>query len=125
MPVSSLKLLVNNVKTKPIASTLNLRDHVTQLFNAVDLLSQESSLNEVAVVRVVLVVGDVVHRQQRLVHRFLQFQSGLERFQRSSPFHACRLGDILEDDLASSLGLVFHQGNTVLSLFISRAAEEL
>merc|ERR1712107_458583 len=44
---------------------------------------------------------------------------------RTSPLHLVWFSDVLEDHLASSVGLVLHELHSVLSLFIGRLLEVL
>merc|ERR1719206_242240 len=45
-------------------------------------------------------------------------------FQDIAPLRAAGLGNVLEDNLPSTLGLIFHQLHTVLALFIGALLEE-
>merc|ERR1712025_201737 len=55
---------------------------------------------------------------------FLKFKSCLKSIQRSSPLHGGGLGNVLEDNLASSLVLVLDQLLPVLPLLVRRLLEE-
>merc|ERR1719244_1027028 len=62
---------------------------------------------------------------QALVDGLLQFKSCLHGLERSTPFRAAWLGDVLEDDSSSSFCLIFHQLHSMLTFLIRTFLEEL
>merc|ERR1712050_221878 len=71
-----------------------------------------------------LAITCLVQVKQTLVHSFLQLQGCLHGLKRSTPLRAAGLGNVLEDNLPSTLGLIFHQLHTVLALLIGALLEE-
>jgi len=97
------------MQAKSVSGSLHLGDQVPDGLDALHLLAQVLGLEEVAEVSVALVSGHLVQVEKALVDRLFQLKSGLHGFKWSSPFHGGRLGDVLEDNSSSTLGLVFHQ----------------
>ena len=104
------------MQAESVSGSLHLGDQVPDGLDAFNLLSEVLRLEEVAEVSVALVSGHLVQVEQALVDRLLQLESGLHGFKWSSPFHGGRLGDVLEDNSSSTLGLVFHQLHAVGAL---------
>merc|ERR1712119_148344 len=116
--------LVHDVKTKSISSTLDLGDHISNLLDSFHLFPKELSLQVVTEMGISLAITSLVQVKQTLVHSFLQLQGCLHGLKRSTPLRAAGLGNVLEDNLPSTLGLIFHQLHTVLALLIGALLEE-
>merc|ERR1712215_276380 len=116
--------LVHNVKTKSISSTLDLGDHISNLLDSVHLFPKELSLQEITEMGISLAITSLVQVKKTLVHSFLQLQGCLHGLKRRTPLRAAGLGNVLEDNLPSTLGLIFHQLHTVLALLIGALLEE-
>merc|ERR1719370_2708677 len=71
-----------------------------------------------------LAITSLVQVKKTLVHSFLQLQGCLHGLKRSTPLRAAGLGNVLEDNLPSTPGLIFHQLHTVLALLIRALLEE-
>jgi len=114
---------VHHVKAKAGSSTLDLGDLVGNLLDALDLLVQVVGLKEVAEVGVIVAVSGGVEAQQGLVDGLLQLEGGFHGLQRGSPLHLLRLGDVKEDALSTTLGLVLHKLHSMIPLFIGLLLE--
>ena len=117
-------LLIHDVESQAVTSSLDLGDHVTQLLDSFHLLSQELSLDEVTEMSVSLAVTGFVEIKKTLVDCFLQLKSSFHSFNWCAPLHAAWLGNILEDDASSSLCLVLHQLHPVGTLLVRVLLEE-
>merc|ERR1719430_2933980 len=85
---------------------LDLGDRVTQFLDSFHLLTKELSLDEITEMSISFAVTGLVEIKKTLVDCFFQLKSSLHGLKWSAPLHAARLGNILEDDTSSSLGLV-------------------
>lgn len=63
----SVELLIPQIDTKALTDTIELSDHISQLLDGFDLLSQVDAFNEITHLRVTLTIGNLVQVQKRLV----------------------------------------------------------
>ena len=117
-------LLVHDVESQSVTSTLNLGDQVTKLLDSFHLLTKELSFNEITEMSISFAVTGLVEIKKTLVDCFLQLKSSLHGLKWSAPLHAAWLGNILEDDTSSSLGLVLHQLHPVGTFLVRALLEE-
>merc|ERR1719427_1532859 len=117
-------LLVHDMQSESVTSTLDLGDQVTQLLDSFHLLTEELTLDEVTEMSISLAVTGLLEIKKTLVDCFFQLKSSLHGLKWSAPLHAAGLGNILEDDTSSSLGLVLHQLHPVITLLIRALLEE-
>merc|ERR1711909_185836 len=83
---------------------------------------KELALEEVT--KMSVTVRCLVHVKEALVDCLLKFKSSLESVHGGAPLGGTWLGDVLEDDLATSLVLVLDQLLPVLPLLVGRLLEE-
>ena len=119
------RLLVKEVLAQAGADAAQIGDTVGELLDRLHLLRQVVRLEVVGKLRVVVLRGNGVQVQQRLVDRLLQLQSGLHRLQAAGPALLDRLGNVLEDDATTAQVLVLHQLLRVLALLFAGGGEEL
>jgi len=109
---------VHDVEAKSRAGALNLGDLVGDLLDALDLLVEVVGLQEVTEVGVVVIACGGVQVEQGLVHSLFKLEGRLHGLKGCTPLHLVRLGDVEEDDLSTSVGLVLHQLHAVFALLI-------
>jgi len=119
------EFFVEEIGAETVAGALQLRDHVADLLDSVDLLVQVVGLQEVAEMRIAVVSSSNVELQKTFVHSLLQLECALEGVQRAAPLHCCRFRDVLEDDFAATTCLVLHQHRAVAPLLLGGFAEVL
>ena len=124
-------------KSRP--GSLPLGDEARYLLDGINLLVKELALEEVA--KMSVTVRCLVHVKEALVdlivfiivrglkiflktYCLLKFKSSLESVHGGAPLGGTWLGDVLEDDLATSLVLVLDQLLPVLPLLVGRLLEE-
>merc|ERR1712029_727025 len=115
-------LFVKHVVSKSGSGSLHIGDPSGDLLESFNLLVKELGLY--VVTQVSVSIRGLVHVQQALIDSFLKFKSCLKSIQRCSPLHGGRLGNVLEDNLASSLVLILDQLLPVLPLLVRRLLEE-
>merc|ERR1740123_2109018 len=115
-------LLVEHVMSKSRSGSLPLGDEAGDLLDCVHLLVKELALEEVT--EMGITVSCLVHVKEALVDCLLKLKSSLEGVHGASPLHGAGLGDVLEDNLSSSLVLVLDQLLPMLSLLVGRLLEE-
>merc|ERR550539_2216059 len=121
-PGLATDILVDQVESKSGTGTLQLGDPLRDLLDGVHLLVQEVGLKEIA--KMSVTVGCLVHVEKTLVDSLLQLKGSLHGLQRSAPLHAGGLGDVLEDNLASSSVLIFDELLAMVSLLVGVLLEE-
>merc|ERR1711862_718773 len=109
-------LLVEHVISKARSGPLPLGDEAGDLLDGVHLLVKELALEEVA--KMSVTVRSLVHVKEALIDCLLKFKSSLKGVHGASPLHGAGLGDVLEEDLASSLILILDQLLAVLPLLV-------
>jgi len=119
------EFFVEEIGAETVAGALQLRDHVADLLDSVDLLVQVVGLQEVAEMRIAVVSSSNVQLQKTFVHSLLQLECALESVQRAAPLHCCWFRDVLEDDFAATTCLVLHQHRAVAPLLLGGFAEVL
>lgn len=120
-----LELLVNDVDTESISSSLHLGDEVSDLVLSLNLLLDVLALQVVGQVGILMGRRGLVQLQQGLVHGLLQLEAGLDGLQSRLPFLDRGLGHILEDHAASTLILILDQLHGVLTLLLGTLPEPL
>merc|ERR1712080_642329 len=97
---------------------------ISDLLNDLHLLHQELLLDEVNKVEVLLLCCHSLQVLQGADHHLLHLQHCSHGLQGSAPLHPGGLGDVLQHHLASTLGLVFHQGIPMVPNCNGRLLEE-
>merc|ERR1712154_117612 len=115
-------LLVEHVISEARSGSLPLGDEAGDLLDGVNLLVKELALEEVT--EMSITVRGLVHVKKALVDSLLKLKCSLESVHRASPLHGAGLGDVLEDDLATSLVLILDQFLPMLPLLVGRFLEE-
>merc|ERR1712203_803137 len=115
-------ILVDQVESKSGPGALQLGDPARDLLDGVHLLVQEVRLEEIA--KMSVAVGCLVHVEKTLVDSLLQLKGSLHGLERSAPLHAGGLGDVLEDNLASSSVLILDELLAMVSLLVGVLLEE-
>jgi len=103
------QLLVEDILADASAHTLQLGDVAANFANPGDLLIEEVLLQEVLHMRVRVLLGHVMQRQEGGVQLLLALERQLHTLQRAAPVVAARLLDGLEDDTATALVDVLHE----------------
>merc|ERR1712203_227792 len=85
-------------------------------------LVKELALEEVT--EMSITVRGLVHIKEALVDSLLKLKCSLESVHGTSPLHGAWLGDVLEDDFASSLVLILDQLLPMLPFLVGRLLEE-
>ena len=122
------------------SGSLPLCDEAGDLLDGVNLLVKELALEEVT--EMSITVRGLVHVKKALVdlmiltveriknhiilttYSLLKLKCSLESVHGASPLHGAWLGDVLEDDLATSLVLILDQFLPMLPLLVGRLLEE-
>ena len=110
---------------KSLPGPLKLGHQVAELLDILHLFLEVLALDEVAQLRVVVLLGDLVQVQQALVDGLLQLESGLDGIQGGIVLHPVGLVHVLEDDPPSPHVLVLDESHAVVALLVRAGLEEL
>ena len=119
------KLLVNDVHADAIPGPLQLGVEVPEFLDVLHLLLQVVALKEVAELRVLVRLGNLVKLNKRAVDGLLQFKGAFNGLKSAGPLGLGGLGHVLEDNTPTTHVLVVDEGQGVVALLAAALLEEL
>ena len=118
-------LLVEEILAETFAHSAQVGYIVRKLLDGLHLLSQVVGLEKIGKLRVVVLGGDCMQIQQRLVHGLLQLERRFHRFQARAPLLLDRTWNVGEHDATAPLVLECHQLFSVFAFLFAGLFEKL
>jgi len=121
----ALEILVEEIDSKTLSDSLEIRDVVRKLLDGLDLLLQKFAFEEIGGLRIVVVGSNFVESQELLVHLTFQSKSEFEGLEGRVPCGDWGLLDVVERDTSSTLVNVVDELLGMLALLIALVLEEI
>jgi len=121
-----LQFLVDDVEEeRRVSIPLHLSEQVTDLLLSFNLFLEELALQEVRQLSIVMSRSNLVQLEQALVNLLLEVKRGFDSVDSRGPIVRLSLGDILEDNAATTPVLVADELHGVLAFLLRVLAEPL